>query len=62
MKTSNAYEGKLRAERIRFSGAHFLEGLLESSGDIRPTKKRATRDTFFKNHEPTCVPEISLSL
>ena len=61
MKTPNPYERNLRAERIRNSGVQFFCVPFETLDDMRHHEERAPRDTLFKNYEPNCITEISLS-
>ena len=58
MKTTSPHEGELRAERIRFSDVPFFV-YLEALGAMHHHKP-APHDTFFRNHEQNCVPEMSL--
>ena len=55
-------EGNLSTEKIRNSGAQFFCASFWNFRYYAPTsKKRVPRDTFFRNHEPNRVLEMSLS-
>ena len=58
IKASSSHEGSFRAERNENSGKHFFYTWLRHafSGN-----ESAHCDTFFRNHEPNRVRELSLS-
>ena len=65
VKATCPLNSNLRAERIRNSDTYtiFLYAVLRLLvyACTRVVKKRASRDTFFRNHEPNRGPEMSLS-
>ena len=65
IKTTSPYEGNLKAERIRNSGAKLLcvprLDLSLRAPQMEETYTSLPQHNCFRNYEQNCVPQMSLS-
>ena len=62
LRPNSSHKGNFSTERNRISGAHFFCTLFRICGCHKSTSKNhALGDTFFRNHQPNGIPEMSLS-
>ena len=60
IKTISPHEGNSRAERIGNPCTQFFHMSCLKALLAHMHHNKETCDTFFRNHEPNCVPEMEL--